>query len=76
MEVSAVDLGADPDDGAAGVESVGQELENRRAPFEHVEQVLAGFELGAARIRQELQGKGLAPEVVQQTMAELQGSED
>ena len=31
--------------------------------------------LGAARIRQELQGKGLAPEAVQQAVAQLQATE-
>jgi len=31
--------------------------------------------MGAARIRQELQAKGLAPEAVQQAVAQLQGSE-
>lgn len=31
--------------------------------------------LGALRVRQELQAKGLAPEAISQAMAELQGSE-
>ena len=31
--------------------------------------------LGTARIRQELQGKGLAPEAVQQAVAQLRGTE-
>ena len=47
---------ADPDDGAAGVERVGEELEHRRPSFEHVEQVLAGFELGAARVAEQAGG--------------------
>ena len=53
MQLAAVDLGADPDDGSARIEGVREELEHGGAPLEHVEQVLARFELGAARVAEQ-----------------------
>ena len=56
MQLATVDLGADADDGAARIEGVGEELEHCSAPLEHVEQVLARFELGAARVAEQPRG--------------------
>ena len=56
MRLPAVDLGPDADDRPPRVESIGEELEHRRPPLEHVEQVLTGFELGATCVTEQSRG--------------------
>ena len=53
MQLAAVDLGADADDGAPRIECVREQIEHGRPPLEHVEQVVARLELGPARVAEQ-----------------------
>ena len=56
VQLAALDLRPDANDGAMRIERVREQLQHRRAALEHIEQALAGLQLGAPCIAEQAGG--------------------